>query len=170
MQEKGSSRLGFSLTSRVKPPPHLPTTVQRCWAEWARERARDAHSHTKHLQLSGNDECTVHAGAELRCGECRAGSEAHRRGRGPLSAEEQKATPEAGLVSGYSEFAIYPASAPGPGSPELIFRATLYPIEKVRSAQARYGCFSAVRSGVSVCARALRQASAALRLLAPPVS
>lgn len=68
-------------------------------------------------------------------------------------AEEQKATPEAGRVSGYSEFAIYPASAPGPGSPELIFRATLYPIEKVRSAQARYGCFSGVRSGVSVCAR-----------------
>ena len=39
------------------------------------------------------------------------------------------------------------------GSPELIFRATLYPIEKVRSAQALYGCFGAVRSGVSVCAR-----------------
>ena len=45
---------------------------------------RDAHSHTKHLQPSGN-ECAVHFGAERGCGECRAGLEAHRRARGPLS-------------------------------------------------------------------------------------
>ncbi|EPY78333.1 hypothetical protein CB1_001108082 [Camelus ferus] len=47
-------------------------------------------------------------------------------------AEEQKATREAGRVSGYSEFAIYPVSAPGLGSRELVFQAISDPIAKDR--------------------------------------